>query len=62
MEVTILEVAEKLYSMPREPMHWHEHGLLESTEPANQLVAYIQKSGDGLKVIFDTLVKVCLHK
>jgi hypothetical protein len=30
-------------------------------EPANQLVAYIQKSLEGLKVILDTLVKVCLR-
>jgi hypothetical protein len=60
-EVTTLEVAEKLYSTPRELVHWHENGLLGSTELANQLVAYIWKSGNGLKVILDTLVKVCLH-
>jgi hypothetical protein len=59
-EVTTLEVAEKLYSMPHELMHWHESGLLRSTKPANQLVAFIQESGNGLKVIPDTLVKVCL--
>jgi hypothetical protein len=55
-----LEVAEKLYLTPRELVHWHESGLLRSTEPANQLVAYIQESVDGLKVIFDILVEVCL--
>jgi hypothetical protein len=29
-------------------------------EPANQLAAYIWKSGDGLKLILDTIVEVCL--
>ncbi len=58
-EVTILEVAEKLYSMPHELVHWHESGLLRSTEPANQLVTYVQESGNGLKIIPDTLIKVC---
>jgi hypothetical protein len=28
-EVTTLEVAEKLYSMPHELVHWHESGFLE---------------------------------
>jgi hypothetical protein len=46
--------------MPPELMHWHESGLLGGTEPANQLGAYIWKSGDSLKVILDTLVEVCL--
>jgi hypothetical protein len=46
--------------MPHELVHQHESGLLRSTEPANQLVAYVQESGDGLKVIPDTLVEVCL--
>jgi hypothetical protein len=59
-EVTTLEVAEKLHSMLHELMHWHESGLLRSTEPANQLVAYVQQSGNGLKIIPDTLVEVCL--
>ncbi len=61
-EVTTLKVAEKLYLMPHELMHWHESGLLRSTEPANQLVAYVRESGDGLKIIPDTLVEVCLCK
>jgi hypothetical protein len=30
-------------------------------KPANQLVAYVWKSGDGLRIIFDTLIEVCLH-
>jgi hypothetical protein len=46
--------------MPHELVHWYESGLLGSTEPANQLVTYIQKSGDSLKIILDTLVEVCL--
>jgi hypothetical protein len=41
-------------------MHWHESGLLGRTEPANQLVAYVWESGNGLKVIPDTLVEVSL--
>jgi hypothetical protein len=46
--------------MLHELVHQHERGLLGSMEPANQLVAYIWKSGEGLKVILDTLVEVCL--
>jgi hypothetical protein len=57
-EVTTLEVAEKLYLMPHELVHRHESGLLRSTEPANQLVPYVWKFGDGLKIIPDTLVEV----
>jgi hypothetical protein len=57
-EVTTIEVAEKLYLMLRELVHWHEIGLLRSTEPANQLVTYVWESGNGLKVISDTLVEV----
>ncbi len=60
-EVTTLKVAEKLYSTLRELVHWHESGLLGCTDPANQLVAHIQKFGNGFKVILDTLVKVCLR-
>jgi hypothetical protein len=62
MEVTTLEVAEKLYSMPRELMHQHESGLLRSTEPANQLVAYVWESSNSIKVIPDTLIEVCLRR
>jgi hypothetical protein len=61
MEVATLKVAEKLYSMPCDLMHWHESRLLGRTKPANQPVAYIWKSDDSLKVIFDTLVEVCLR-
>jgi hypothetical protein len=46
--------------MPRELVHRHESKLLRSTEPENQLVVYVQESGNGLKVISDTLVEVCL--
>ncbi len=59
-EVTTLEVAEKLYLTPHELVHWHESGLLRSTEPVNQLVAYVWESGNGLKIIPNTLAKVCL--
>ncbi len=60
-EVATLKVAEKLHSMLHELMHWHERGLLGRTKPANQLVAYIGKPGNGLKVILDTFVEVCLR-
>ena len=49
-EVATLEIAEKLYLMPHELVHWHESGILGRTKPANQLVAYIGKTGD-LEVI-----------
>ncbi len=58
--MAILEVAEKLYLMPHELPHWHESGLLGWTKPANQLVAYIWKTGDSLKVIADAFVEVRL--
>jgi hypothetical protein len=60
MKVATLEVAKKLYLTPHELVHWHESGLLGSTELANQLVAYVWKFGNNLKEIFDTLVEVCL--
>ncbi len=59
-EVVTLEVAEKLHSTPGELVHWHECGLLGRTKPANQLVTNVGKTGDGLKVVPDALVKVCL--
>jgi hypothetical protein len=40
MEVTTIKVAKRLYSTPHELVHWHESGLLRSTETATQLVAY----------------------
>jgi hypothetical protein len=60
-EVATLEVAEKLYSMPHELVHWHESGLLGRTKPVNQLVTYIWKTGDSLEVIPDAFIEVCLH-
>jgi hypothetical protein len=60
-EVVTLEVAEKLHLTPHELMHWHESGLLGHTKPANQLVANVGETGDGLKVVPDALVEVCLH-
>jgi hypothetical protein len=59
--VVTLKVAEKLHSTPHELMHQHESGLLCRTQPANQLVANVGKPGDGLKIIPDALIKVCLH-
>jgi hypothetical protein len=60
MEAATLKIAEKLYLKPHELMHWHESGLIGSTKPADQLVTYFGEPGNGLKVIPDTLVKVCL--
>ncbi len=42
-------------------MHGHESRLLCHTKPANQLVANVGEPGDGLKVVPDALVEVCLR-
>jgi hypothetical protein len=60
-EVVTLKVAEKLHLTPHELVHWHESGLLGCTKPANQLVANVGEPGNGLKVVPDALVEVCLH-
>jgi hypothetical protein len=60
MEVATLKIAEKLYLMPHELLHWHESGLLGSTKSENQLVAYIGEPGNALKLVPDTFVKVHL--
>ncbi len=60
-EVVTLKVAEKLHSTPHELVHWHESRLLGRTKPANQLVANVGEPGNGLKVVPDALVEVCLH-
>jgi hypothetical protein len=41
-------------------VHWHESGLLGPTKPANQLVVYIGEPGNGLNVILNAFVEVCL--
>jgi hypothetical protein len=46
--------------MQHELVDWHESGLLGRTKTANQLVAYIWKTSNSLKVILDALVEVCL--
>ncbi len=61
-KIATLKIAEKLYSTLHEFLHRHESGLLGHTKPASQLVPYIGKTGNSLKVIPDALVKVCLHK
>ncbi len=61
MEVVTLKVAEKLHLTPHELMHWHESGLLCHTKPANQLVANVGEPGNGLMVVPDALVEVCLR-
>jgi hypothetical protein len=60
MEVVTLKVAEKLHSTPHELVHWHESRLFGRTKPANQLVANVGEPCDGLKVVHNALVKVCL--
>ncbi len=59
-EVAALKIAEELYLMPYELVHWHESGLLGGAKPADQLVANIGEPGNGLKVIPNAFVKVCL--
>jgi hypothetical protein len=61
MEVTTLKISEKLYSTQHELVHWHESRLLRSMEPANQLATYVWESGNGLKIIPDTCIEVCLR-
>jgi hypothetical protein len=58
-EVVTLKVAEKLHLTPHE-LNRHESGLLGHTKPANQLVANVGELGDGLKVVPDALIEVCL--
>jgi hypothetical protein len=59
-EVVTIKVAEKLHSTLHELVHWHERGLLCRTKPANQLVANVGEPSDGLEVVPDALVEVCL--
>jgi len=61
MEEVTLKVAEKLHLMPHELMHWHDSGLLCHMKPVNQLVANVGEPGNGLEVVPDALVEVCLH-
>jgi hypothetical protein len=61
MEVVTLKVAEKLHSMPHELVHWHESRPFCRTKPANQLVTNVCEPGNGLKVVPDALVKICLR-
>ncbi len=60
-EVVTLKVAEKLHLMPHELVHWHESGLLCRAKPANQLVANVGEPGNGLKIVPDALIEVCLR-
>ncbi len=59
MEVATLEIAEELYSMLHELVHWHESRLLGCTQPADKLVTNIGEPGNGLEVVHDAFVKVC---
>jgi hypothetical protein len=60
MKVVNLEVPEKLHSMLHELVHWHESWLLGRTKPANQLVANVGEPSNGLKVVSDACIEVCL--
>ncbi len=61
MEVATLQIAEELYSVLHELVHWHESGLLGSMETADQLIANTGEPRNSLKVIPDAFVEVCLH-
>jgi hypothetical protein len=61
MVLVTLKVAEKLHLTLHELVHWHESRLFCCTKPANQLVANVWEPGDGLELVSDALVKVCLH-
>ncbi len=60
MEVVTLKVAERLHLTPHELLHWHESGLLGHMKPENQLVANVEEPSNGLKIVPDALVEVCL--
>jgi hypothetical protein len=60
-EVVTLKIAEKLHSKPHKLVHRHEGRLFCHTKPANQLVTNVGEPGNGLEVVPDALVKVCLH-
>jgi hypothetical protein len=47
--------------MLHELMHWQESRLLGRTKSANQLVPYIWKTGNSLKVTLDAFIKVFFH-
>ncbi len=59
-KVVALKVAEKLHLTLHELVHRHESGLFCCTKPANQLVANVWEPGDGLEVVPDALIEVCL--
>jgi hypothetical protein len=60
-EVATVKIAEELYLMLHEHVHWHESGLFGGWKPLDQLVANIGESDNGLKVIPDAFIKVCLR-
>jgi hypothetical protein len=60
MWVATVKIVDELYLTPLELVHWHESGLLGGTKPADQLVANIREPCNGLKVIPDAFVEVCL--
>jgi hypothetical protein len=59
-ELVTFEVAEKLHLTLHELVHRHESGLLGHTKSANQLVTNVREPGNGLKVVPNALVEVCL--
>ena len=60
MEETTIKIADELYLTLHELMHWHEGGLLGSTKPVDQPVTNTGEPGNGIKVIPDAFVEVCL--
>ncbi len=62
MEVTAMEVAEKLHLTPNKLMHCHERGLLGNAKSTNQLVINVWEPRNFLKEVLNALVKVFLHE
>jgi hypothetical protein len=60
MEIATLKIAEELYSTPQDLVHLHESRLLCHTKPVDQLFAKVGEPGNGLEVVPDTFVEVCL--
>ena len=61
MEIATLKIAEELHLTLHKLVHWHESGLFGRMKPADELVTNIGEPGNGLEVVPDTFVKVCLY-
>jgi hypothetical protein len=61
MELATVKIADELYLMPHELVHWHESRLLGGRKSVDHLVADIGEPGNCLKVIPDAFVEVHLR-